>query len=201
MTRLGHLFEEGTLVPRDYGKAEQWYRKAMEAGDDEAREIVDERFSGKTLAEKWRKIKQFTEAHANIIRSVITIIIILLLIRGCNVACQKCTGSSTKATTAMVYHESEVDQPAQYPGGTTQFTKDLKSLIRSNDGLKGNIELVVTIDEKGAIKALKMSKEGESAELPATILDDINMSLKRWTPAQKSGEPVCSITEPITMKL
>lgn len=201
MTRLGHLFEEGTLVPRDYEKAEQWYRKGMEAGDNEASDIIEERFSGNTWAEKWRKVKKFVNKHARIIRFIITLIIIFLLIRGCNVACQKCTGSSTKTTSAMVYHESEVDEPAQYPGGTTQFTKDLKSLIRSNDGLKGDIELVVTIDEKGAIKALKMSKEGESAELPATILNDINMSLKRWTPAHKNGEPVCSITETITMTL
>lgn len=92
----------------------------MEAGDIEASDIVDERFFGRTLGEKWRMIKKFAEEHSGLIRTIVTIIIILLLIRGCNAACQSCkSGSSSKSKSALVYHESEVDEPAVY------FTEEL----------------------------------------------------------------------------
>jgi uncharacterized protein len=38
MTHLGHLYEVGLGVPKDYRQARQWYEKGAAAGDEAAQQ-------------------------------------------------------------------------------------------------------------------------------------------------------------------
>ncbi len=45
MKNLGVMYEKGLGVERDYNKAREWYSKAAAAGDEEAKRILDARFT------------------------------------------------------------------------------------------------------------------------------------------------------------
>lgn len=48
---LGRYYEDGTGTERDYEKAAEWFRKAMEAGNEEAERKLNQLYS-KGLAKR-----------------------------------------------------------------------------------------------------------------------------------------------------
>lgn len=201
MMKKAQCYEESKL----YDEAKKYYQKAAGKGNQEAQQILDERFSGKTFAEKWRKFVNSPIWHTigkmkGCLPFIIAALVILFAVNMCNKACQSCTGahdSSSSVSGQTIYTSEEVDEPAHYPTGNQQLNKDIKSLFKNqysyssrNQFVSGEIQLHFIITKEGKAIVDSKSIPIENKEVVRALVEVMNHLPKQWQPAKKDSEYV-----------
>jgi len=191
-----------------YTLAQDYYQKAADKGNGQAQEILDERFSGKTFAEKWRKfagspiwgiIGSGLSKLKGCLPLIIGAVVILFAVNMCNKACQSCTGADNSASGIYkqdIFTEQEVDEPAHYPTGIKQLNKDIKALFRDNyiyrgtKSLSGDFQLHFIITKEGRAIVDSKSIPIENKDVVRAMVEVMNHLPKQWQPAKKNSEYV-----------
>ena len=191
-----------------YTLAQNYYQKAADKGNGQAQEILDERFSGKTFAEKWRKfagspiwgiIGSGLSKMKGCLPLIIGAVVILFAVNMCNKACQSCTGTDSSASDIYkqdIFTKQEVDEPAHYPTGIKQLNKDIKALFRDNyinrgnKSLSGDFQLHFIITKEGRAIVDSKSIPIENKDVVRVMVEVMNHLPKQWQPAKKNSEYV-----------